>query len=337
MLRFLGVPVADFLQGDRAYQPFGAGPWLCLNAAAKHYLKTVVTRLDISLCCDTKKPVGTFSCRCGFVYCRTGPDEIEEDRHRIGKIKEVGDLWQQRLRYFVEIERLGLRPTARQLNVDPNTINRYVRLLSLTPAWQSSKPDKEQEPHTIPALTNGGISGIQTQHREIWTILRRQYKRASKTVLRRMAPATYSWLYRYDRKWLSQNSPSIRKPVVRNNRVDWRQRDEQVLAAVKQAVQKLLAAEKPVQITVSRVAKAIGQLALVEQHLNQMPLTQTYLQSVVETVEDFQIRRVQWAAKQLDQRGEAIEPWKVIRMAGLRTGYSKRVEEVINCFTKACK
>jgi hypothetical protein len=137
MLRFLGVSVTEFFQEDYSYKPFGAGPWLCLNAAAKHYLKPKITDLSISLCCDTKKPVGTFTCSCGFIYCRTGPDQAEDDTRRIGKIKAVGSVWQQKLRHLVEVEQLGLRKTARQLQVDPRTINRYVQSLGLTPRWRS--------------------------------------------------------------------------------------------------------------------------------------------------------------------------------------------------------
>ncbi|MBD2069534.1 TniQ family protein [Leptolyngbya sp. FACHB-671] len=329
MMRFLQVPIADFWEGDRTYLPFGAGPWLCLNAAAKHYLKPVVTRLDISRCYDTKKPAGTFSCSCGFIYCRTGPDTTEEDTGRVGKIKEVGALWQQRLRHFVEVERLGLRQTARQLNVDPNTVKRYVRLLGLTPAWQSSTSVEEPKTITVSALPETHAVDAKNQHRETWKTLQRKHPHSSKTALRRMAPATYTWLYKHDRKWLHRNSPSARRPIAQVNRVDWQQRDEQILAKVKQAVQKLLAVEKPVQITVSRVAKAIAQLALIEQHIDKMSLTRTYLDSVVETVEDFQIRRIQWVVKQLDQQGEAIEHWKVVRMAGLKPGYSKKVETAL--------
>ncbi len=80
---------------------------------------------------------------------------------------------------------------------------------------------------------------------------------------------------------------------------------------------------------VSRVAKAIGQLTLIEQHLDQMPLTQAYLNSVTESVEAYQIRRVRWAAEWLDWRGEEVLRWKVVRMAGLRPDYSEKVERAI--------
>ncbi|MBD2001418.1 hypothetical protein H6G00_33300 [Leptolyngbya sp. FACHB-541] len=104
-----------------------------------------------------------------------------------------------------------------------------------------------------------------------------------------------------------------RKPFYLNNRVNWQERDQQILAQVKETVQELLTAEKPIRITGSKVAKALGQLTLVEQHLDQMPQTQVYLNSVLETIEDFQIRRVRWAVELLNQRGEQIERWKTVR------------------------
>ena len=111
--------------------------------------------------------------------------------------------------------------------------------------------------------------------------------------------------------------------------MNWQERDEQILAQLREAVQELLTIEKPIRITVSKVAKEIGQLALLEQHLNQMPQTKTYLDSVAESIEDYQIRRVKWAIETLDQRGEEVLCWKVVRMAGLKPDYSEKVERAI--------
>ncbi|MGA7936875.1 MAG: TnsD family Tn7-like transposition protein [Kovacikia sp.] len=188
----------------------------------------------------------------------------------------------------MEVEQLGLRETARRLQVDPRTINRYVERFGLSPKWRSQTEMQESASTDLPCSQFDESGDLRSKHRTTWNTL----QKASKTALRRLAPATYSWLYRYDRDWLDQNSPSAQKPVYINNRVNWQKRDEQILAQVKEAVQVLLSAEKPIRITVSRVAKAIGQLALIEQHLDQMPQTKAYLDSVTESIEDYQIRRV---------------------------------------------
>jgi hypothetical protein len=329
MLGFLGISVEDVFERGSSYQPFGAGPWLCLNAAAEHYLKPVITRLEISLCCDSKKPVGTFSCTCGFSYCRTGPDTNPEDGYRIGKIKAVGPVWEQKLKTLVEQEQLGLRATARQLKVDPRTINRYVDLLQLKPTWRTHGDNPPLSSIPISPSPLETFDDLQRQHRDIWESLQLRHIGASKTQLRQIAPKTYAWLYRNDRNWLHHNSPSLQKPVATDNRVNWQQRDQQVRSQAQAAVEELLARPKPVRITVSKIGKMIGHSSLIEQCLGQMPLTKAYLDSVVETVEDFQVRRVRWAAKQLDERGTAVEAWKIVRLAGLGATYSEVVCKAI--------
>jgi hypothetical protein len=192
IISFLGISIEGFFGRDRSYQPFGPGLWLCLNAAAEHYLQPVVTTLDISLCCDTKKPVGTFSCTCGFSYCRTGPDANQEDAYRIGKIKAVGPVWEQTLTTLVETERLGLRATARQLKVDPRTVNRYVDLLQLKPTWRNHEdtyPSSSIHASPRPIET---VDDLKRQHQDVWQALQVRHIGASKTQLRQIAPKPIS-------------------------------------------------------------------------------------------------------------------------------------------------
>jgi len=133
-------------------------------------------------------------------------------------------------------------------------------------------------------------------------------------------------LYRNDEEWLSQNSPTLQIPVPSVSKVDWAEKDKQVLEKVKDAVQSLLNEDKLARITISRVGKTIGSLALLEKHLEEMLLTKAYLKSVTESVEDFQICRIKWAIKQLDNCGEEIQHWKVVRVARLRKNCYERVK-----------
>ncbi|WP_155084691.1 TnsD family Tn7-like transposition protein [Cyanobacterium aponinum] len=60
------------------------------------------------------------------------------------------------------------------------------------------------------------------QNRQDWLNLQKQYPHATKTELRNLSPALYARLYRCDRIWLNNNSPSLQKPSVSvNKRVDW--------------------------------------------------------------------------------------------------------------------
>ena len=148
-------------------------------------------------------------------------------------------------------------------------------------------------------------------------------------MLRKLSPATYAWLYRKDRQWLNEHSPVLQQPVGTGERVDWAQRDLEVLDRVKASVDFILQAEIPVRVTMSRIGKSIGLLALLEQHLDLMPRTRDYLAGAMESIDDFQIRRIRWAVNELDLRREQVLTWRVMRLAGLGENISDRVGEFL--------
>jgi hypothetical protein len=231
----------------------------------------------------------------------------------------------------VEVERLGLRETARRLNVDARTVNRYVSKLKLKTYWRTIKDKNLADTQEVAEVKINSVNDLKIKNRQDWVALQTQYPEASKTNLRKLAPAIYAWLYRNDPNWLDQNSPQLQTPVPNVAKVDWQERDRQILAQVQDGVRSLLNADKPQRISISRIGKTVGLLALLEKHLEQMPLTKAYLESVTESVEDFQIRRIKWAIKLLDDSPEEIQRWKVIRVAGLRENLSERVKAILEC------
>ena len=147
--------------------------------------------------------------------------------------------------------------------------------------------------------------------------------------MRKLAPDVYTWLYRHDQNWLNKNSPKRQKPKASVDRIDWNVRDREILIQANNLVARLLNENKPVRITISRIGANLGLKALLDKHLDKLPQTRAYLKSVTETVEDFQIRRVEWAVEELDKQGEEIREWKILRLAGLRENCSDRVRAKI--------
>ncbi|WP_254636261.1 TnsD family Tn7-like transposition protein, partial [Lysinibacillus sp. GbtcB16] len=131
---FLGDALRIFFEKGEPYEPFGSGPWCCLNVACKDYMKSVVKNLVITRCYDTKRPVGTFTCHCGFVYSRRGPDTITEDKYKIGRIKDFGDVWKNKLKVLIR-DGGTLTGIAKKLNVDPITVKRQATMLELDYSW----------------------------------------------------------------------------------------------------------------------------------------------------------------------------------------------------------
>ena len=152
-----------------------------------------------------------------------------------------------------------------------------------------------------------------------------QHPEMVKTKLRQMDRALFAWLYRNDREWLNQNSPDKKVTNAVNLRVDWNQRDNEILSQVKEIVDKILYSDgKPERITVSLIGSKLGVKGLLEKHLNKLhklPKTRAYLDSVKETNHDFRLRRIRWAVKELEKEGEELQMWKIMRKAGIRKEY----------------
>src|SRR5260370_29319519 len=98
LIHFLGHSVETFFNIPSADHPFGEGPWPCLNPASNHYQQFRIQQCRVDYSQHVHgRPVGTFSCACGFTYVRIGPDGSLEDRFKLSKVKSFGRLWVERL------------------------------------------------------------------------------------------------------------------------------------------------------------------------------------------------------------------------------------------------
>ncbi len=172
-------------------------------------------------------------------------------------------------------------------------------------------------------------------YREKWNKLRKQYPEMGKTQLRQIDKALFAWLYRNDREWLNQNSPDRKATNAVNSRVNWNQRDNKILSQVKGIVDKMMNSdEKPERITISLIGNKLGIRGLLEKHIDKLPKTKAYLDSVKETNRDFRLRRIYWAVRELEKEGEELQLWKIMRKAGIREEYIKNLEDELNYFSE---
>ena len=176
-IRFLYGSAEEFLKGYEKFNPFGIGPWPCLNAAAEHYRGMVINKVEITHCCDTKRPVGTFECRCGFIYSRRGPDTSKDDLFKIGRIKRFGPVWEAKLTVLIKNGGKSVRQIARELNVDSKTVKVYVQKLGLR-ADEITDDMDENENNDCKIADNCKIdinSSLLQYHRKAWLEARETY------------------------------------------------------------------------------------------------------------------------------------------------------------------
>lgn len=147
---------------------------------------------------------------------------------------------------------------------------------------------------------------------------------AGRKDIRNALKKQYSWLYRHNRKWLEDNLPVSMKntQAIQNNRVNWTDRDFLIMNEIKEVYHQLISMDKPVRITLSLMGKKIGKLSLLEHYIDKMPETKRYLDQILESVEEFQSRRIDYACKFIINSGLQLKKWRIIKVAGLRNEFA---------------
>lgn len=315
MLYFLEQDIDDFDNYKVDKGPFGIAPFPCLNKAAPHYKQRVIPSVEITRDFKTNAPIGTFTCSCGFVYARKGPDTTQEDLFRIGRVKSFGEVWHGKLKELSKKES-SIRAIAKELGVDSKTVKRY-----LTEKLKQSmeKPTNSEKIHEYKKELSEAI---------------KQYPYLSRTSLRENYKKQYIFLYRHDKQWLMENLPTKQKKQQPKKSVDWKKRDQKYIKDINKLHKQLLAYEKPVRITTSIIGRRLGILANLERHLDKLPGTKKLLKEITETVEQFQIRRCYKVIDRMLLENEPVQLWKVQRIAAVKSYHFHKIKLQLEAYAQ---
>jgi hypothetical protein len=316
MMQFLGLtPLQVF--STIIPDPFGKSPWPCLNPICHHYLKPVITQVKTFHSKYTSgRPIGEFACNCGFIYRRTGPDNHAKDRLRREKIISYGSIWQHELIKFWKDKVMSVRKIATMLGVDSQTIKKQAQKLGLPFPRKGPRTSNISTKNKKPTKTVK-TTALRTKHRQTWTHMLLRHRSSGTKMLRQKNPKVYMWLYRYDNKWLTDHKPNRRKRKTQEW-IDWKARDTMIANLIKDKLNCFTQVGcKPVRITSSRIGRTIGHAALLQQHIAKMPKTAMALSKLVESQDDFHIRKIHWAYEFLKRECPNPRLWQVIRRANI--------------------
>ena len=321
MWDFLGLEASSFLEGEELLL-FGAPPFPCLNPVCSQRGKPIITRCAVEHCRERHAPVAAMSCPvCGYDYRRLGPDlEARRRWEQPDWIADYGSLWRRHLGVLWGNPTTSLREMARILGVDPITVKRQADKAGLTfpraGAWVVTKGQAVYQPRGKKVNV---CESVLAERRKQWLALRCQYPLANRKHLRSRAPAVWTALYRKDRIWLEANSPQHQKSVPAKSRAGWTARDEFLHRSIKSALEKLRAYRKPfVRLTFSAFARELGAVALLQKHPNQFPLTMCKINAVLESREQFALRRLDAVVATCQATGKHPPRWQIAKLAGLR-------------------
>lgn len=316
--RFLGIKINDLFKRKLEYKPFGDGEWPCLNKICSHYLKPSIKEVKIGYNSHAKKPVGEFKCECGFTYLRIGPDKCEEDKYKVGKVKELGWLWENQLISLLQ-KGLSLNTIEKKLSTSQNTIKKYASKLGFNDYLNyrcrvKSSINKSEKEQLKIEKRNLKIEKFRLR----WIKLRKENPEKSITELRLMDVNLQDYLLKNDKEWLQDHYPHKKKRTSGGAVVDWDKKDLEVLEKVKVAIDDIKnASGRPKKVTITKIGKKVGMAQFLYSNIDRLPKSKEYIQNAIDTNKSYQIKKVKWAVQELMKEDEGVKWWTVYDKAGL--------------------
>lgn len=343
LIHFLGHSAESFFALSDELKPFGEGPWPCLNPVCAQYLKPCIDNCQIEYKASSSgRPTGIFSCTCGFVYKRIGPDKSPSDVTRYTKVLLYGCEWETTLRKLWDEPGLRISEIARRLHVCRATVSLHADRLNLP----FPRPNHPRNRRRKLPLKNYGCHSMDAEilttdvkktKRTAWLKALEENPDANITELKAKLPDEFGWLSRHDRTWFSAHKPAPRRHVAVT--VDWLNRDASYLEKAQTGVSLLRNTPgRPIRITTSTIAKSMELSAVyIRLNLDKMPLTAAFLDSVSETPEMIALRRIQWVAECYQQEGACPSYRQLIRRAGMSNAMALKVpvQHAINAALQA--
>lgn len=327
-IMFINESTEEFFSDDTHEDTVQRYP--CLNHFCENYNKLNIDDYKITADYKTREPIITVKCTCGFVYSR----RLYKDIYTVGRIKEYGELWERNLYNLLIEKKYNIKSLAKMMKCDPKTIVRYSDKLGLRKFLNTNmniKYKEKSEPHNI-------VVDSKEYKENILNYIKQNYNASIQNIKNHLYKQ-YIWLYRNDRQWLDENLPQKKKASlsVGYGRVDWNKRDDEILILLKEEYKNILMIEKRPRITKSFISRRIGKLAILEKHLNNLPKCKRYINDVIETVEQYQIYRINNVAQAMIEEGEEAKRWKIIKKAGLRLEITEKVSNAIDINIEKCR
>lgn len=113
-------------------------------------------------------------------------------------------------------------------------------------------------------------------------------------------------------------------------RSDWSKIDAAWVARLEAAATEIRKTSPPVRVSLAELERRIGTRGWIGKRRAKLPLTIARIAKLTETIEDFQQRRIFYCIEALQETGEPLQPWLVMRKAGLRSNSLGRIREALD-------
>jgi len=273
--------------------------WACPHIDVRADIAHVVTMDKARYASDLKTWNARFRCACGIRFTAYGAGAPGPDCMSVGRLIGMPAWYGEEARRLLGANS-SLRSVARRLHLDPKTV------LRVAAAREKPAVGKQVQEPTADQLA--------------WLRLRRKYPAEGRGAIRKRAPDLYARLYRNHRSWLMKQGTAKDCVPSSSRKVDWGERDGELADSMQQSISHELKRLPLRRVTATRVGRLLGSSSLIDKKLDKLPRTRQLVTTACESVEQFQLRRLQRIEASAERNGQTVRPWKLMRLAGLRKG-----------------
>lgn len=280
-IRFLFGGINDFISAEEnEYKPFGKGPWPCLNPIADHYMKDVVDECKITRNDETGDPQGTFTCSCGYIYSRRGPDKSENSRYIKNVVKAFGKVWECKLRYYIENTDYGVFKLSKIMGCSTGNIKVYAEKLGIYfKLGLGEKADRYRKDSQ--KINEQGL--LQLYRNQLLEYINNNPE-LSRTEIRLNRRKQWRYVAKNDNEWLKTHLPD---PIPRKlNFADWGKKDMELAEKVSEVISEIKESGNNKRITINLIQNRIDYYSLGK-NLNRLPMTKQVVESYLDSIKEY--------------------------------------------------
>ena len=316
LMEFLKGTVEKFYEAVPEIEPYGHGPWPCVNKICSHYGKDGAKKLSISYL--NGQTIGQFQCEsCGMKYQRSRPEKPFEEYVKHVTILDYGHYWYETLKECVEIKKMCLKETVAALRCTSTTVKKRADEIGLNLSQNRESCIYEEK-------EGCRIDRSRYFRKKVTELLERQPELTAKE-LKEQVPGAYSWFRKNDPQWLKQ------RLVTEQEKIHWKVWEQEQLNLLRNAYETIKKTGDPDRrVTVGWLCTVAGLRECdIKGRLHRFPDLRAFINATIEGKEEGLTRRFMKIAENKKQSSENLTIVDIRREMSLKPNTYRRYADFI--------
>lgn len=242
--------------------PFGEGPWSCLNPVCKDFQKPVIKEVEIEYRHPFNDPLGIFKCNCGFTYVSRLSKYSANMSYKRIKVRCRGEVWYNKLQTLVSEGSNSITKIADEMCCYRNVVIKNATSMGLLDRLNTSQEL---------SYSKKGFSVTYEQLDEYKNRIL-EYIQANPNALSTEVKMALSkecgLLAKRDKEWLKNNLPKSTINISGLTRadkiIDWEARDEEVARKLLEEIELMKSETLDKKIARTALANRLGYYGLLQ-------------------------------------------------------------------------